>query len=384
MKLLFLAQGKTVDNHPGFDDAFQKLVEEGVISCYHAIPYLAYAAKGDWQELWDRVVALCRDDAIDLVFFQFYHRRGNPSPEPCIRRLRDLPQKPTIFTSAGDPFSCDWRLPDYPASFKQCSRLCDLTFSTQMGKAADKMAAWGARNIVLSPLSVCQKRFVKDHQTDPSTHKFDFDLVMVGSHNKPWPNPFHHHFWGFRKRMEVVSALYKRYGKRFGLFGRGWDGWNCWQGPIPFDEQQTAFRRGRLVVDGYPYSTADYYLSDRPFFALAAAIPVITYCVPRIVTLLRPDEHWYLFGDTPGLLRLCDRLLAQNAENLYDKANAAARYVEARHTQYHRMKAIVQTASTYHMETQRNQPHAFPLLPFFLDGRALSQERAFAVRNWKG
>jgi hypothetical protein len=100
--------------------------------------------------------------------------------------------------------------------------------------------------------------------------------------------------------------------------------------------------------------------------------------------LLRPDEHWYLFGDTPGLLRLCDRLLAQNAENLYDKANAAARYVEARHTQYHRMKAIVQTASTYHMETQRNQPHAFPLLPFFLDGRALSQERAFAVRNWKG
>ena len=82
MKLLFLVQGKTVDNHPGFDDAFQKLLAERVISGYHAIPYRACAEKGNWQELWDCVVALCRDESIDLVFFQFYQSRDNPSPEP--------------------------------------------------------------------------------------------------------------------------------------------------------------------------------------------------------------------------------------------------------------------------------------------------------------
>jgi hypothetical protein len=382
MKLLFLVQGKTVKDHPGFDMGFKQLLAEKVISGYYAIPYLEYAEKENWQELWTRIEQVCRDGNINLVFFQFYHRKGNPSPEPCIRRLRELPFPPTIFTSVGDGFSGDWMLPDYPDSFKQCSRLCDLTFSSQMGKAADKMAAWGTRNIVLSPLSVCQARFVKGYKTEQDTHSFDFDIVMIGSHNKPRPNPFNHYFWGFRKRMEVVSLLYKRYGKRFGLFGQRWDGWKCWQGPVPFNEQQTAFRRGRLVLDAYPYSMSDYYLSDRPFFAIASAIPVMTHHVARIEKMLRMEDHWYLFKDENDLLRLCDRLLETDTVPLYAKANAAARYVEERHTQYHRVKAIVQIASQYHLETRHSQPHATPVLPYFLEGTNVVNEQMFSLRNW--
>lgn len=48
---------------------------------------------------------------------------------------------------------------DYPDSFKQISQLADITFSTQMGKAADKMSKCGAKNIILSPLGMCQVRF---------------------------------------------------------------------------------------------------------------------------------------------------------------------------------------------------------------------------------
>lgn len=380
MKLLFLSQGKTISQHPGWDFAFRRLADEGVLTGYVNIPY--HAGEENWPAFWSQVVDLCDGESMDMVYFQYYHRRANPNPAPCIRRLRTLKHQPTIFTSAGDPFSMDWRMPDYPRSFKECARRCDLTFSTQMGKAADKIASWGAKNIVLSPLSVCPVRFAKGWETDPATHTFDFDIVMVGSKNSPRINPLSHYYLAFRKRKAVVNALNRSYGKRFGLFGHGWNGYVSWQGPVPFDEQQIAFRRGRLAVDGYPYSVADYYSSNRPFFMIASAIPTITYRVPRLDQILRENKHCYFFDDIGGLLTLCDRLLDSDPKDLYEQANLSARYVEERHTQYQRAKFIVETVKRYHGEKHAKQPHRVLQFPFFLDTVDQDEERRFAVRNW--
>jgi hypothetical protein len=380
MKLLFLSQGKTISDHPGWDYAFKRLVQEGILDAYINIPYHAY--QGKWQELWSHVVELCVKESIDIVYFHYYHRRANPDPAPCITELRKLKHNPTIFTSAGDPFSMDWMMPDYPRTFRKCARHCDLTFSTQMGKAAGKIASWGTKNIILSPNSVCPVRFAKGFRTDPITHTFDFDLVMVGNRNGPRFNPISHHYLGLRKRRKVISALDKRYGKKFGLFGHGWKGIKGWQGPIPFDEQQTAFRRGRLAIDGYPYSMADYYSSNRLFFMIASAIPTVTYRVPRLDKILKDNTHCYFYDDIPGLLSMCDRLLNSDPETLYEKANISAKYVEERHTQFHRAKFIVETVKQYHQKNISKHNYIVLDFPFFLDDVDQEKEKPFAVRNW--
>ena len=377
MRVLFLSQGRRADTHPGFQDALCKLKEEGFVDDFLNIPYFGYAEAHRWDGFYRHVVEVCREAPFDVVHFHFYHRKGKPSPRGCMEALKALPSRPVVVTSVGDGFSAGWLLPDYPEDFKEASRCADITFATQMGKAADKMIRWGARNIVLSPLSMCQKRF-KGEGIDLGKHRFDFDVVWVGSRNTGRLfNPFNRNSYAAGKRNRLVEMLAKRYGTRFGLFGRGWDHLNCAQGPVPFDQQQVAFRRGRVVVGGTPYSYADYYASDRPFFSISSGIPTIEMRVPRLDRILRDGDHVYLVDSVEGILDQCEALLATDPHELYQKADAAARYIAERHTQYHRLKFELDTAQRYRANGYKLDVE----FPFFLPEVDMASEKVHAIRG---
>ncbi len=377
MRLLFLSQGKTIDAHPGFQDALRKLKSEGFIDDFLNVPYFGYAEAHGWDAFYRYVVSLCKDKHFDVVHFHFFHAKGKPSPRRCINALKALSASPIVVTSVGDGFSANWMQPDYPDDFKEASRLADITFATQMGKAADKMMRWGARNIVLSPLSMCQKRF-KGEGVDFSKHRFDFDVVWVGGRNAGRLfNPFSRNCYAARRREQLVLMLAKRYGARFGLFGGGWAHLSCAQGTVPFDQQQVAFRRGRIVVGATPYSFADYYASDRPFFSISAGIPTVEMRVPRLDRILRDGEHVYFVNSIDEVVGKCDELLASDPQELYQKARNAARYIAERHTQYHRIKFELETARRY----AANGCNLDVEFPFFLPELDLTAEKQFAQRT---
>jgi len=150
MKLLFLSQGHKISDHPGYQDALIKLKNEGFISDFLNIPYFGYAKEKGWDAFYTEVVRLCKEENYNVVYFQYFHDRGISDPTKYVEYLKNLNKSPIIITSCGDGFSDNWMRIDYPKSFKQISKLADITFSTQMGKAADKMINWGANNIVLS------------------------------------------------------------------------------------------------------------------------------------------------------------------------------------------------------------------------------------------
>ena len=376
MKVLFLSQGRKVSDHPGWDWSLGKLKEEGSIEDYLNIPWLGYVDSGKWNEFYEKVVDLANGGGFDVIYFHCFHHRRIPSPETCLKRLRSLEPRRVIITSSGDPFSADWMLPDFPESFKMASRYADITFSTQMGRAADKMMRWGARNVVLSPLAMCPFRF-KNYEIEPKRHKFDFDVVMVGSRNVARFNPLSKHYWASRTRTKLVYALDKHFGKRFGIFGYGWDGLPSAQGPVPFDQQQLAFQRGRVFVGGTPYAMTDYYMSNRPFFSIAAGIPTVELKTPRMDKILRNDDHVYFADSIEGVIRKCVELLKRDPVELYAKAAVAAREVVDRHTQYHRMKFKLDTVRRY-------VDNGFSLdvnFPFFLPEVDLGEELGFATRK---
>jgi hypothetical protein len=378
MKVLFLSQGHKVEDQPGWNYALEQLKKEQFITDFHNIPYRGYASKYGWPAFYDHVLKVCRENVFDIVFFQYFHGNKNAlSPLHCIQKLRELPNRPLIMTSSGDPFSEDWMRPDYPAGFKECSRLADITFSTQMGKASDKMVRWGAKNVVCAPHSMCPVRFQARH-IDPTSHHFDFDVVFVGSRNKPRVfNPASKVSWSDRNRKRLVLSLVEQFGSRFGLFGYGWNGLSSWQGPIPFDQQQNAFQRGRIVVGANPYSYSDYYASNRPFFEIASGVPTVELAVPRLDRVLRDQDHCYFCQSIKDVVRTCDRLLKWDPVDLYAKAARAADYIAERHTQYHRMKFMLETAIRY----QRNSGTLDVVFPFFLPEVDLAEESKYAVRS---
>lgn len=266
---------------------------------------------------------------------------------------------------------------DYPKSFKQISRLADITFSTQMGKAADKMVRWGANNIVLSPNGLCQVRF-KAHKVDVKDHHFEYDVVFVGSNNgNRLFNPISKHWWGAKTRQKLVKALYKKFYNKFGLFGYGWDLPSA-KGPVQFDQQQNIYRKARIIVGGNPYSHSDYYSSNRLFFEIASGIPTIELYVPRLDKIFRNNDHVYFANDIDHVVERCEQLLKEDEEELYTKAARAAKYVEEKHTQYHRMKFELEVAKKFMQDKNLIKNIAFP---FFLPEVDLKEEYKFAVRK---
>lgn len=378
MNVLFLSQGQRIEDHPGWNYSLAQLTKEGFIAGFVNIPYQGYAAQHGWQAFYSHVVELCHRDTFDLVFFHHFHgNRHAISPRMCIDSLHALPHSPVVATSCGDGFSDNWLGPHYPEDFKEASRVADITFSTQMGKAADVMRRWGVKNIVLSPLSMCPVRFQARH-IDPKTHSFDFDVVSVGSRNVGrLPNPFNRNTYAVRTREKLVKALSKHYGSHFGLFGYGWKGLVSNQGPTPFDQQQQTYRRGRIVVGGTPYSVADYYASNRPFFSIASGVPTVELSVSRLDRILRDQEHCYFCQSIDEVIETCDRLLKRDPFELYKMAANAAEYIAAHHTQYHRMKFQIDTAMRY----RQNGNMLDVAFPFFLPEIDLTEEAEFAIRR---
>jgi hypothetical protein len=377
MKLLFLSQGKQISDHPGWHDALIKLKGEGVISDFENIPYFGYAEKFGWDNFYKMVVEKCEEEKFDIVYFHYFHRKGKPSPSLCMKKLLSMSNRPIVITSCGDGFSENWMRPDYPDDFKDASRLADITFSTQMGKAADKMMKWGAKNVVFTPNSMRQVRFFAQ-SISPDKHKFDFDVVFVGSKNSNRINPISKFYWATREREKLVRTLSQRFGKRFGLFGKGWN-YESAQGPIPFNKQQETFKRGRIVVGGNPYSYSDYYSSNRVFFEISSGIPTVELVVPRLNKIVRDNDHIYFANSIPEIIKKVEYLLSLDPYNLYIKSSNAAKYIENNHTQYHRMKFKIDTAKRYKANNYRLDVK----FPFFLPEVDLEQEKNFAIRENK-
>ncbi len=341
------------------------------------LPYCYYgeaARTGDWRQCWQELHRAAERFQPDFVFLQFFHGRIGYVPM-LMKGLRELPSKPVIATSCGDPYHSRWLdFRPFPSSLQIASRHGDLLLMSQMGEAARAATAWGARNIVLWPHSCCQVRFKSD--LDISQWKPEFDLVFIGSNNRG-RNVFSAHNRAARQRHRYVKLLTRRYGTRFALFGKNWDGVQSWQGVIPFDSQISTMRRARAVFGGYPHSTADFYLSDRPFIAMGSGVPLIDFRVSRIEQLFRDGEEWHLFSGAEELYRVCDQVLESDSAVVMSRAALAAARIFEAHTPYHRLRQAVNIMKhlAEHRRLGRRAPR--PHLDFLNDQEG-------ATMNWVG
>jgi len=375
MRLLFLSQGKKINDHPGWNYSLERLKEECFISDFTNIPYFGYAEKHGWNDFYDEVVRLCKTEKYDVVYFHYFHSSKIPSPKHCLEAIKNLNNRPVILTSSGDAFSDNWMMKQYPMSFKVASCYADITFSTQMGKAADRMISWGAKRVVLAPNSMCPVRF-KAHSIVNQLHEFKHDVVFVGSHNRKYMNPLSQHWYRSLDRNKLVKSLVDNFREGIGLYGKGWS-YSEAQGPIPFNEQQNYFKKGRVVVGGNPYSFSDYYTSNRVFFEVSSGVPVVEVLTNRFDNILRKNDHCYYVSSIDDVLEKCKDLLSSDPQKLYKKAAIAAKYIEEKHTQYHRMKFKLNTVKRY-IENNKKLDVEFP---FFLPEIDLKEEMKYAIRE---
>ena len=379
MRLLVLYQAQdAARDQPGYYDGFERLVAEGELEAHCALSYYGIAEERGWPALWDQAYAAAREINADAVFLQFFHG-AIPDPTVAITRLKGLSSKPIVFTSLGDPFG-RWTK-TIPRSYRLASKLADVNFLTGMGYLSRQLAHQGTRNLVLMPNGCCQIRF--SAMFDRTEYAPEFDVAFVGSRISS-RNPVSHFFWTARTRQNFVERLTKRYGRRFGLFGHGWDGNPSWQGAIPYERQHTVQRRSAVVLGGMPNGYHDYYTSDRVLIGIASGIPFVDYWVPGVDLLFQPERDWWLAPDIDGMIRWCDRLLSLSHEERLGLGTDARERIFTAHTQYHRCRDMLRIVRDLRAARLRKTTAEQPRLSFL---RQESHDRSSyppAIVNWRG
>jgi len=344
------------------------------LEAHRAIPYYGVSEEQGWDWLWRFAYEAARDMEADAIFLHFFHGGAVPDPSSGIRRLRGLASKPTIFASLGDPFGrLVKRLPN---CFRAASALSDVSFLTGMGYLPRQLMASGSKNLVLMPHGCCQVRFSAPAGTACAGP--EFDVVFVGSRIRSW-NPLR---MG-RKRVEFVEAFTRRYGSRFGLFGNDWNGNPSWQGPVPYAAQHEAYCRSAVALGGMPNMFHDYYMSDRPFIAIASGVPLVDYWVPGVDRILEPDRDWWLGRSHEEMFRLCDRLLEMPSGDRVRLGQEARERILAHHTQYHRCAEMIEIVKRLREARLSGRRAAEPELSFLAGSRATGSGPDSIV-GWEG
>lgn len=208
----------------------------------------------------------------------------------------------------------------------------------------------------------------------------DWEVVCVAS-NYHVKNPFSYLYKRKLARIGEIRELERRYGKKFALFGKGWEGFSSWRGPLPYEKQGDIFRSSRVVVGGHPGGGMDYYLSDREFIALASGTPFVEFWTPRVEAIFQPEKHWFLYRDEKEMLQKTDYLLDSANHNIGRLTEETERYVRGHHSNFHRLKEMIRISAEYRESRAQKRPYQ-PELKFFLKGVDWHKEKIFALRNW--
>ena len=372
MRLLYLASDAEPGDEVGFHDGFARLVAEGTLTALESISFYPYAARHGWDALWRHVVERARAIEAEAIFLQNM-LRGQRSPR-ALETLRELPSRPFLFGHSGDAFGRVWGC-KLPRAFGEVARHSDATFLCGMGRLARDVARRGARNIWLMPNGVCQQRFGAPQ--DPGEHASEFDVVFIGNRRR-FRNPFNR-YAAYPERDRVVTALWKRFGPRFGLFGDGWERWPCRRGPVPFHDQHRVYRRSRLGIGHAALIDIDYYCSNRTYVGIASGVPYVERYVPRLETLLEDGRHCFMYRSADEAVSLCESLLAREPDELADLARRAATYVLDRHSDLARVRAMVSIVGRAREAREAGKAVPPPEYDFFLDSIQPGRERAFSV-----
>ncbi len=306
MIALVVLNERPLGSHPDVHEAFEALVAQGVLDGFTVYPYLTRSADGlRDDEIAGEIHASARDTGAHLLVWMHTGRLRIPAKR--VDDLKRLPTAPVFLYWEGDSYHP--RHKPLPSPMLDLMRRCDAVFMPCGGAIVNTLAKAGVTEVRYAPSCTSGTRF-------PAIWKpratFDYDVVMIGNRVRSRV-PFRG-LPGARDRARLVRRLQQRYGRRFALVGRGWEGPSA-VGPCAFDAQSEIYARS-VVAIGVNNSTYPLVFSNRVPIAFATGIPLVYKANPGYDLVFGHELSDVFFDGDDDAMRRIDELLSLDASQL--------------------------------------------------------------------
>jgi hypothetical protein len=273
MRLLYLPNEPTLGWQVGARDALAKLRADGALSDLQVYSFLQEHATVAVSD----ILNLCNEHRPDAVLFTKIDRF--PLTPGMLESLRRSSSRPTIAYYDADVYGTIFKR--FSPQMKLMCGQADLTFLCGLGRNATRFERHGARKIYYIPHTASKAQF---GQSIALSQNRDFDVVLIGNRIQSRLSLLNNVSFartpGAYERESLVRKLGAVFGNRFGVFGRGWDGYIGNRGPIAFDKQHDVLRKSWLSVGYEHFPGTPYYFSDRLPIALMAGVAHLVHFHP--------------------------------------------------------------------------------------------------------
>ena len=342
IRLLYLPNEiSTTSLQVGPRAAFNEMTEDQTLSAYQLFSFLFEANKVGETTSWEeRLIDLANDFQPSVIFWQ--HIGKLPITVDLIKQLKGLPNKPLLIYHEGDIHG-KFRSRITP-SMKILARFSDITFLVGLGENAELFKKAGARKIIYSPHSVDTTRFGHDWNRTTQGRR---GVVMIANHIISKPIIQHIpplRFPGILEREKFALNLYKHFGDRFKLYGRGWEKYPFSIGLLPYDDQEIALRQHLVSVNWDHFPDIPFYFSDRLPISMISGVVHTTNYHPGYELMFKNGEEMVYYQTIKDAIDIIDWMLCQPDKYLIDMGYAGEQYARKNLTSnivYRRMIEII-------------------------------------------
>lgn len=338
MRLLYLPIEGFVGDQGAPRAAFESMRRSGRLHAYDAYSFLCRARElGSWQKMLGEFYALAKAFAPDAIFWEL-QTAGRVPPE-FSQRLKNLPSRPIIAQRTGDSY---WKPPRNMIEF---GREIDVTLLTTSTLIPDFQEA-GCKDVRLLPERLDTIRFGKPWQR---TSQSDFDVVLIANNYRQF---WFRRYPGQTDRLKLVKAFSRTFGRRFGLFGGGWENEASWQGAVPYAQQQEVMRRANLILSVNNWNQAHYF-SDRLLNSLSSGVPVLQKHFEGADEFFTEDVHLWYFEDVDEAVPKARKLLQMDDAARQKVAKVGAAEAVAKHSCEVRAEQLLQILDELRVDSRR-------------------------------
>jgi hypothetical protein len=332
MRLYYFLDENEVGSHCSHWDAFSRLQKEGFLEDFKICSFRSLEKEILWHELLEnskREIISFHPNRIVLSHTgkrifpkQFFEDVRKAIPE--VKFIYDERDVHGLFAKP------------IPLATLQAAKQCDKVILVAEGWYAALYKKFGCKDVKYLSHVTDDVRFGRNYHKTPGS---EFDVVMIGN----YINARFIKIPGTRFRQELAQKLSKRYGKKFGLFGRGWDRIPSWQGPCKYSEQEAIIQGALCSIGADHFPAYTNYFSDRLPIALYAGRPHFTYNTPGVQQQFYNVPSLHIFSKIDAVEKSIDHLIS-NPHLYFSKENSTKtrQYVESHMLEINRQRIMLE------------------------------------------